>query len=394
MLGLTLIWVYDLNLYTVVYLRPGRRRATLFEWRGVCRGLDRAAVRLATRSRARCAVKLSRAATFQSLSLLAHLRLFRGDGDPRDRVSRHRRRLVVGADGRGAAAMTVGAMVLHPQSPGRAAGSRSSSPSTCSSTATIIAPNGCASPRHWAARGLTRRRLSERIVRAFADIVDAPGGLLLVSDGGRGISQSPRRWNWPGGQPARRRLEESRRILERARAQRPHHRARRRCATAGPKPRTRRSPCPQWLLDEASAWAGIPLAPPRAADRPRDPRRARIPPPARLGGFRPAAHRRQPGGELARRGARARKRSPTRSGSRNSTAASRSSFTTSRIWSASCRCSRAMPSGTPTIPSSAPTWWRRCKASVGKMNELLARLAPAFAGARPADRGRSRCGRS
>ena len=33
-----------------------------------------------------------------------------------------------------------------------------------------------------------RRRLSERIVKAFADIVDAPGGLLLVSDGGRGLA--------------------------------------------------------------------------------------------------------------------------------------------------------------------------------------------------------------
>ena len=66
----------------------------------------------------------------------------------------------------------------------------------------------------------------------------------------------------------------------------------------------------------------------------------------------------------------------TPSGSRSSTAASPSSCTTSRIWSASCRCSPAMPSGTPTIPSSAPTWSRRCKRSVGKMNDLLARLAP------------------
>src|SRR4029079_11115854 len=33
--------------------------------------------------------------------------------------------------------------------------------------------------------------LSERIVRAFADIVDAPGGLLLVSDGGRRLGGRP-----------------------------------------------------------------------------------------------------------------------------------------------------------------------------------------------------------
>src|SRR6185436_20905446 len=39
--------------------------------------------------------------------------------------------------------------------------------------------------------------LSERIVKAFADIVDAPGGLLLVSDGGRGITLAAAT-DWPG----------------------------------------------------------------------------------------------------------------------------------------------------------------------------------------------------
>src|SRR3954451_23111993 len=42
--------------------------------------------------------------------------------------------------------------------------------------------------------------LSERIVRAFADIVDAPGGLLLVSDGGRGLSVAAAS-DWPGRGP-------------------------------------------------------------------------------------------------------------------------------------------------------------------------------------------------
>jgi putative PEP-CTERM system histidine kinase len=42
--------------------------------------------------------------------------------------------------------------------------------------------------------------LGERIIKAFADIVEAPGGVLLVSDG----AQVPTRaadWNWPGKLP-------------------------------------------------------------------------------------------------------------------------------------------------------------------------------------------------
>src|SRR3954451_9594030 len=42
--------------------------------------------------------------------------------------------------------------------------------------------------------------LSERIVRAFADIVDAPGGLLQVSDGGRGIPIATAS-DWHGSSP-------------------------------------------------------------------------------------------------------------------------------------------------------------------------------------------------
>ena len=43
--------------------------------------------------------------------------------------------------------------------------------------------------------------LGERIVKAFADIVDAPGGLLLVNDGGRALAVAAS-WNWPGRNPA------------------------------------------------------------------------------------------------------------------------------------------------------------------------------------------------
>ena len=56
--------------------------------------------------------------------------------------------------------------------------------------------------------------LGERIVKAFADIVDAPGGLLLVSDAAGAIATAAA-WNWPAAQSAGRRARARRRLLER-----------------------------------------------------------------------------------------------------------------------------------------------------------------------------------
>ena len=76
--------------------------------------------------------------------------------------------------------MTVAAIMLLPSS--RApAGPRSRSPSISSSIATTTAPNGCASPRPSAPLGKAAP-LGQRVIKAFADILDAPGGLLLVAD--------------------------------------------------------------------------------------------------------------------------------------------------------------------------------------------------------------------
>src|SRR5881628_1281361 len=66
MLGLALIWVYDLNLYTSLYL--GSAGATrLLEWRGLVVALAAPLFALATRKQGMWRVRLSRAATFQSL---------------------------------------------------------------------------------------------------------------------------------------------------------------------------------------------------------------------------------------------------------------------------------------------------------------------------------------
>ena len=71
MLGLALMWGYDLNLYTVAYLGLGSVRRACSEWRGLAVALAAPLFALATASREAGACTLSRAATFQSLSLLA-----------------------------------------------------------------------------------------------------------------------------------------------------------------------------------------------------------------------------------------------------------------------------------------------------------------------------------
>ena len=70
MLGLALVWTYDLNLYTCIYL-GSRSAGRLIEWRGIAVALAAPLFALATRREAAWRVHLSRAATFQSLSLLA-----------------------------------------------------------------------------------------------------------------------------------------------------------------------------------------------------------------------------------------------------------------------------------------------------------------------------------
>src|SRR4029453_9295470 len=69
MLGLTLMWGYDLNLYTMAYL-GGAGEGALFDWRGFfLAAVAPLFVVGATGSRS-LKIRLSRAATFQSLSLL------------------------------------------------------------------------------------------------------------------------------------------------------------------------------------------------------------------------------------------------------------------------------------------------------------------------------------
>jgi putative PEP-CTERM system histidine kinase len=140
-------------------------------------------------------IRLSRAATFQSLSLLAICAYFalmaivatalRGTG-----VDWSANFMIAVL-----AVMTVGAMVLIPSA--RARGWLKVKLSKhlfehrydyrtewLRFTETLGHAGADAAP------------LGERIVKAFADIVEAPGGLLLVNEGGRSLTVAAA-WNWP-----------------------------------------------------------------------------------------------------------------------------------------------------------------------------------------------------
>jgi len=70
MLALALCWAYDLNYYTIAYINDAAAGA-LGDWRGAALALTAPLFALAARREEDWRIRLSRAATFQSLSLLA-----------------------------------------------------------------------------------------------------------------------------------------------------------------------------------------------------------------------------------------------------------------------------------------------------------------------------------
>ena len=174
MLGLALIWVYDLNLYTVAYLGSKSAR-TLGEWRGLALALTAPLFALGARHESGWRIRLSRAATFQSLSLLAICAYFalmailatalRGSDFDWSAT------LMVGV----LAVMTVGAMVVIPSA--RVRGWLKVK------LAKHLFEHRYDYRTEWlrftgtlGRAGADAPPLSERIVKAFADVIEAPGG--------------------------------------------------------------------------------------------------------------------------------------------------------------------------------------------------------------------------
>jgi putative PEP-CTERM system histidine kinase len=254
MLGLALIWTYDLNLYTCIYLGP-ESAGRLIAWRGVAVALAAPLFALATRQEAAWRVHLSRAATFQSLSLLAICAYFalmailatalRGSGIDWSST------FLVGA----LAVMTVCAMVLIPSARARSW--------VKLKLAKHLFEHRYDYRTEWLRFTETLGRtgqdappLGDRIIKAFADIVDAPGGLLLVSDGGRGLAITAN--DWPGHGPGPdafddvgdfwTELEAAARVLELEAV---------RGGWANAKEQA--LDLPKWLIDERAVWVAIPL---------------------------------------------------------------------------------------------------------------------------------------
>jgi putative PEP-CTERM system histidine kinase len=255
MLGLALIWTYELNLYTITYLGAAMA-ARWGEWGGLPVAIAAPMFALATRDDSAWRIRLSRAATFQSLSLLAICAYFalmaivatalRGSGIDWSAA------LPIAT----LAVMTVGAMVLLPSA--RARGW------VKVKLAKHLFEHRYDYRTEWLRFTETLGRagpdaapLTERIVKAFADVVDAPGGLLLVGEGSSSVDLAAS-WNWPGDTPSAAGLSdaarlwtdigESGRIIEFEALRRGWAGAR-----AGPLK------VPEWMLEDRSIWAGVPL---------------------------------------------------------------------------------------------------------------------------------------
>ncbi|HEX7930825.1 MAG TPA: XrtA/PEP-CTERM system histidine kinase PrsK [Sphingomicrobium sp.] len=255
MLALSLTWSYDLNYYTIAYL-DSRLAPDLFEWRGAIVAATAPMFAMAARREEGWRIRLSRAATFQSLSLLAicaYLALMAILATAlRGTSVEWSRGLLVGL----LAVMTVAAMVLLPSTKVR-------------SWAKVKISKHLFEHRYeyrseWlrftntvGSTGADEAPLGERVIKAFADILEAPGGILLARDPAGAITTSSS-WNWSGRNPPSEDLdrvrefwsviETSGRIVELDALRNGFAKAE--DCVALP---------PQWMLEERRAWVGVPL---------------------------------------------------------------------------------------------------------------------------------------
>jgi putative PEP-CTERM system histidine kinase len=253
-LGLALIWFYDLNLYTIAYLGSGSAIG-MWIWRGVPVALAAPMFAFATRDESGWRIKLSRAATFQSLSLFAICAYFalmaivatalRGSGVDWSAA------LMVGV----LAVMTVAAMVLLPSAQARGW--------LKVKLAKHLFEHRYDYRTEWLRFTETVGRsgpetppLGERIIKAFTDVLDAPGGLLLAGEAGNVALAA--HWSWPGDAPSAERLDECRslwREIEQKGRIVEFEGLRGGWASA----RDNKLPIPQWMIDDRRIWAGVPL---------------------------------------------------------------------------------------------------------------------------------------
>ncbi|WP_265561715.1 XrtA/PEP-CTERM system histidine kinase PrsK [Sphingomicrobium arenosum] len=193
MIALAWIWLYDLNFYTIGYLSD-RLGAPIGDWRGLAVAAAAPLFALGAKAEGAWRFRMSRAATFQSLSLLGICAYFavmavlasvmRSDGGE----------LAGGVAVTLLTVLIVGAMAILPSSRARAWAKVKIAKHFFEHrydyrtewlrfTETIGGDEGERGP------------LGARTVRAFAEILDAPGGVLLVRDDHSGL-RAGGVWNW------------------------------------------------------------------------------------------------------------------------------------------------------------------------------------------------------
>jgi putative PEP-CTERM system histidine kinase len=254
MIGITAMWAYDLNLYTFAWL-TGRSPVELLALRGVLMIGLLPTFLLATRRNAGLKMKLSRKVTFRSLSLLAiagyFLMMFFAS-ELIDLFAGSRAALVQVAL---VFLLSAGAIILLPSK--RVRGwlrvkvAKHLFEHRYDYRAEWIRFN-----RTLAQPGTDTDPLDGRVVRALADITEAEGGLLLVRDGDS-ILQPGARWNWDGLGTARATddtvlgdwLETSGHIVELDPLRRGDHGDPDEIATL----------VPGWMVADQAAWALVPL---------------------------------------------------------------------------------------------------------------------------------------
>jgi putative PEP-CTERM system histidine kinase len=253
MIALAAMWVYDLHLYTVAWLTRDPAH-DLFAMRGAVLAMLVPLFALASRRNSGWKLQVSRAATFQSLSVLAifaYLLLM---------MSASRAMEIVGGDWVRSAqvglvfAMTLAAIVLLPSGKARAW------------MRVMLAKHFFEHRYDYRSEWLRfthtvgresedRAPIEQRIVKALADIGGSPAGLLLLADERHRLSPAAR-WNWHHPLGASRDddgafgrfLEASSHVVEFSRI-------------AGERISAKdgEAPVPRWIAGLAEAWAGIPL---------------------------------------------------------------------------------------------------------------------------------------
>ena len=254
MAALALMWIYDLNLYTICYLARDMTDE-LFALRGIVIAIAAPIFALATRQTQNWDIRLSRSITFQSLSLVAiggyiiamvaissAIELIGGEYARLAQVS-----FVFGA--------SVVALVLLPSSRLRAWFRVKISKHLFQHrydyrsewlrfTDTLGRPGESAMP------------LEARVIQAVADITESPGGLLLIPGAAGGLVTHAR-WNWQLIDPPALAasgdtadwLGHSGHVVELDPLR----------GSGGGSADEAASHVPEWLIAEPRAWAMIPL---------------------------------------------------------------------------------------------------------------------------------------